>query len=176
MIRTLEFTKGIINVGKLDSEIKAITSKYEGLTIKDDSLILVFSVDLNQDEIDLIYAKVNTFVEVSLVEETEKFLNKTVDPFFQTFLIKLRAENITMGITQAEKTYDVASLFEQKYVLFGKPRGISFLGCIQSGSVTLLIPLIDFLLANPSEWTGLEPFVTEQRLNDWKTEVIEFLN
>lgn len=105
-------------------------------------------------------------------------LDNRIDPWVVNFLKKTRAENIAMGITQAGKTFEAQAFFELPVELNPLLPGkrISMLGALFTGSLTLIPALIDYYIANPETFDGLHPFVSVERLNSWKLEVITFLS
>lgn len=82
--------------------------------------------------------------------------------FGQHLMIKFAGENVAMGITQAGKTREVADFLE------------GILKYIQSGSLYEVIVEIDLIISNGIP-VGLSPFVTEERLLQFKQDIIDYL-
>lgn len=171
----IQFNKQIINIPKLSAEITAVTNKYLYLTQKGDVLTITFSGLLTQGEIDSVSGVVNNFVEVSLVDNLEKYMSSKVEPFVKYIQNYMKAENLAMGITQAGKTYDVLAFINDQVQLPNKTRKVSIGNTLDSGSLTVTIELLNYYIANPSLYEDLAPFVTVDRLTEWKTKILAFL-
>lgn len=72
----LTYTKTIINIQKLDTELRDLFTIYSFLMVKGEEIKLHFSQNLTQAQIDSASALVNNFVEVSLLDETTNMLIK----------------------------------------------------------------------------------------------------
>lgn len=171
----LEFTKNVINIAKLQRELIVLNGKYESLYSKGDYIRLKFTSNLIQSEVDAVSSLINNFVEIDVTEQINDSLLSEIDPWIDNFFRRVRAENIEMGITQLGKTLPVQALFE-KQIELSTGLFVSMMGIMSTGSITLLIPLYDYMIANPSIYSGLDPFITEARLLEWKAEVIEVLS
>jgi hypothetical protein len=171
----LLFNKQIINIPKLDVEIRVITAKYQYLTQKGDQLNLMFSSLLTQDEINSISYLINNFVETSLVDTLAVYMDTKVACFIRSMMYKIQAENIAMGITQYNKTYDVLATLCEPIQLPNKTRKVSIKQTLDTGSLTVTLQLIDYLISTPELYEDLNPFITVERLTDWKTLITTFL-
>lgn len=93
-------------------------------------------------------------------QQVDNKIRQALD-FGQKLIIEYAAENVLLGITQQQKTREVL-LYLQNLLLF-----------LQTGSLYEAIKEIDNLLQNiPS---NLYPFVTEQRLQQCKQKILNFL-
>lgn len=73
----LTFTKEIINICKLDQDVRSQYSEiYNYLSVKGDHIDLHFNVNLSQQQINDISYLVNNFVEISVLEEEKNILIK----------------------------------------------------------------------------------------------------
>lgn len=171
----LSFNKHIINIPKLDEELRSITNKYQYLLQKGDQLTLIFSSLLTQEEINSISSHVNNFVEVSLVDTLSVYMDTKVACFVRSMMYRIQAENIAMGITQEGKTYDVLSILCEPIQLPNKTRKVSIKQTIDTGSLTVTVQLIDYLINNPDLYQDLSPYITQDRLGEWKTLILTFL-
>lgn len=72
----LEFTKSIINLAKLNTELYELNNKFISLYSKGSLLQLKFSSSLTQEEVNMINSLLNNFVEVSILDDTAQTLEK----------------------------------------------------------------------------------------------------
>lgn len=172
---SISVSKEVTNIEKFNRELHLNNSKFSYFNKKGSDIEIFYSSQLTQVEIDSLFAFINSFVEVDLTDLIQSSLLKSIDPWIDSFLRRVRAENIEMGITQLGKTLPVQALFEKQFEL-STGMFVSMMGIMSTGSITLLIPLFDYLIANPSYYSGLEPFISESRLNEWKSEVIGVLS
>jgi hypothetical protein len=174
----LNFTKTIQNIQKLDKELRAnVTTKptYSHLFIKGSNLEIHFSQNCTQAVIDATSSVVNNFVEISLKDTLKAYMETKVTPFIEDMLYEIQAENIEMGITQLGKTAEVVGFFAAQVTIPGVTRPISFKDTIDTKSLTVTIQILDYYLANPSEYSDLSPFITTERLTNWKAKIVNFL-
>lgn len=171
----LNFVKTVSNVPKLDAELKTLNAKYLYLLLKGSDLQLFFSSGLTQNEINVISNHINNFVEIDLIEELKDYVGTYVKPFVENCLYRIQAENIAMGITQAGKTYDVVAFFCAQVTLPNKTRAISLDNALSTNSLTVVIEILDYYIANPNLYTDLDPFITASRLTEWKGWIVDFL-
>lgn len=83
--------------------------------------------------------------------------------FFDALMVKFAAENVSMGITLAAKTREVSD-YLANVLRYG-----------QTGSLFEVINEVDNLISEGVP-ASLSPFVTEQRLNDFKAKIQEYLS
>lgn len=179
MFNIFTFTKTITNPAKLDRELRAnatFGSVFSFCNIKGDQLEVHFSANLIQSQIDALSAFIAAFSNVSVYDTLYAHLKSTIDPFVEELLISIRAENIEMGITQSNKTLEVLGFFEEHITIPGKTRTVTLQGTLTTGSLTVTIELLTYLIANPNLYTDLTPFVTAERLTSWKNRIIAKLS
>jgi hypothetical protein len=174
----LRFTKTIINLTKLNAQLRenATTSPtYTHLFAKGSALDLHFSANCTQPVVDAASSIVNNFVEISVREQLEDYLETKVQPFVADMMLTIMSENIESGITQAGKTNDVLGFFNHPVTLPGAIYPVSLAQALDTGSLYSAMQLIDHHIANPAQYETLSPFVTVARLGQWKTKIITFL-
>jgi hypothetical protein len=171
----IQFTKTIENTQKLDTELRALTQKYQYLNQKGDLLTLTFEPALVQAEVDAVSGLVNNFVEVSVVDLLRIYMETKVVPFISNMKYQMLAENISMGISQAGKTADVLGLFNTDIVLPGSSRPVTFKQTLDEGSLTVTVQLLQYFIDHPELYSDLSPFVTVDRLTIIKNKIIAFL-
>jgi hypothetical protein len=140
--------------------------------VKDSDLI--FNIDGISPQPQVDWVLVGTEFKSDLVQRLESGIVAKIDEWHPRFLRRIRAENIAMGITQQGKTLAVQSFFERP-IVFGN-HTISFAWCLATGSLTLILMMIDYYSNNENLLDGLQPFVTMNRLNEWKQEIITLLS
>lgn len=175
MFNVFTFTKLITNMDKLTRDIKAnlnFGSLYQYASTKGDQLTVHFSQNLNQSQIDELSILIANFSNTSVYDALYAHLKSNIDPFVEELLISIRAENIEMGITQANKTLEVLGFFEEHFIIPGKIRSVTLQGTLMTGSLTVTVELLNYLIANPNLYSDLNPFVTSERLTGWRDKVI----
>lgn len=175
----LSFTKTIQNFTKLDRDLRSNVnygSLYNFLTIKGDDLEIHFTQNLNQGQIDSISAYMATYSDISIFDNLVNYLGKNIDPFVDSLMRDMRAENIEIGITQANKTTEVLGFFEARVLLPNRTREVSLKGSIDTSSLTSTIEILTYYIANPSLYSDLYPFITADRLTVWKNKIITHLS
>lgn len=175
MFNVFTFTKLITNMDKLTRDIKAnlnFGSLYQYASTKGDQLTVHFSQNLNQSQIDELSILIANFSNTSVYDTLYAHLKSNIDPFVEELLISIRAENIEMGITQANKTLEVLGFFEEHFIIPGKIRSVTLQGTLMTGSLTVTVELLNYLIANPNLYSDLNPFVTSERLTGWRDKVI----
>lgn len=175
MFNIFNFTKLVTNTSKLDNELRSnpsFGSLYNFLSIKGDQLQIHFTQNLNQPQIDELSAFVSDFSNVSVKDTLQAYLEGDIDPFVKDLLLEIRAENIEMGITQAGKTLEVLGFFEDHVLLPGKTRAVTLQGSLTTGSLTVTLEILTYLIANPNLYSDLNPFVTAARLTAWRDKII----
>lgn len=179
MFNIFIFTKVVTNMSKLDREIKlnaTFGSLYSHINLKGDQVEIHFTANLNQTQIDALSAFIAAFSNVSVYDTLNAYLRSDIDPFVTDLLVRIRAENIELGITQANKTLEVLGFFEEHVTLPGKTRSVTLQGSLMTGSLTVTIELLTYLISNPALYADLNPFVTATRLTEWKNKIIAKLS
>jgi len=175
------FTKAITNFSKLDADLKAnavFGSLYSFVNVRGDQVEIHFKQNLSQGQIDSLALFVSGFSNVSVVDTYKNYLGAEIDPFGKAMMLKIRAENISMGITQAGKTADCLGFFNHPITLPGKLFPITFAQAFDSSSFYEVIALINYFLLpeNQALYSTLGPFISVDRLTLWRTEVIARLS
>lgn len=175
----LSFTKSIQNLSKFGKELMEDTEVgelIESFTVKGTAIEINFSESLNQTQIDYVTAFVNDFVEVDITADLKAYVESAIQPFVEDLLYRIQAENIEMGITAAGKTYETAAFFCSQVTLPGKVRSISIRDAIATNSLTVVIDILNYYIADETLYDDLAPYITQARLTQWRDEVIEFLS
>ena len=173
------FTKDITNFSKLDRELKAhadFGSLYNFCSVKGNELTIHFTQNLVQTQMDSLSSFVSAFSNVSVRDTLENHLRSNIDPFVSQLMTQIRAENIELGITQMNKTSEVLGFFEEAHIMPGKTRSVSLQSTLDTGSLTVTIGLLTYLISNSQLYSDLSPFVTPQRLTDWRNKIIAKLS
>lgn len=171
----IEFNKTVNNIAKLNNELKADNIKYDSLTVRGDSLYVNYTSALSQAEVDSASSIVNNFVEISVKDQTKGYLLADVDEFITDLEADFAAENMLLGITQAGKTGAILGIMSERITLAGETRAFSLLDTFRTKSLFESIRIIDYLVANMATYEEA-PFVTADRLNGFKTKILEFLS
>lgn len=167
------YTKTILNKNKFTDAVSAYEN-YLSWGGFGDQLTVYFSLDLTaQQETDLDNL-ISTWVDYTAAESLETYLDNSVHPFIKGLINKFAAENISMGITQAGKTADLLGLFEKSFDI-GALHLVSLKGSFDTGSLYVSLAIIQHVRDNPSNFTGLSPFITDSRLLSMKNEIETFL-
>lgn len=175
MFNIFTFTKTVTNTTKLDKELRAnvtFGSVYNYCTTSGDQLTVYFTQNLIQTQIDALSSFISSFSNVSVYDTLYAHLKSNIDPFVEELLISIRAENIEMGVTQSGKTLELLGFFEEHITLPGKTRSVTIQGSLMTGSLTVTIEILNHLIANPSLYADLNPYVTATRLTTWRDKII----
>lgn len=179
MFNIFNFNKTISNPSKLDRDLKnnvEFGSLHLFLNIKGSNITVHFSSNLNQNQIDALSSFISSYSDISVYDTLYSYLKSDVDPFVTDLLIRIRAENIEMGITQSNKTLEVLGFFEERFIIPGRVRAVSLQSSLQTGSLTVTLELLTYLIANPQLYSDINPYVTAERLDSWKSKIIDFLS
>lgn len=134
-----------------------------------------FDVNLDASQESSLDSVIANHVAVTTTEQLTRFLEDEVAPFRKKLVNSFAAENISLGITQAGKSDDVLSIFIKHYDINGTGRAVSLKNALDTGSLYVAIDVIQYVRNNPSEYSGLSPFVTDARLLKLKNDIEEFL-
>lgn len=174
----LTFNKSIQNPSKLRRDLKAEAtagSLFNFVNIKGSQIEAHYTVNLNQTQIDAVSVLVNNFSDLSVYDTIYNYLGKEIDPFVVELLQRVRAENMEMGITQANKTLEVLGFMEDAIVVPGRTRAVSLAASLSTSSLTVTIELLNYYIANPELYSDLSPFITSARLTSLRDEIIAYL-
>lgn len=133
-----------------------------------------YGAELTTEQSSSLTAVVNAHVALTTAESLSIYLDQSVHPFIKNLINTFAAENIALGITQAGKTADVLGLFEKPFNI-GAVHLVSLKGSFDTGSLYVSIAILQYVRNNPSEYTGLSPFVTDARLLAMKNSIETFL-
>lgn len=176
---TRVFIKTVL-VDKLSSEImELIPDKFDGLSYnQDDSEVIVHlsSEPTLQEDTDLT-ALINNHVPTPTVHSSiMSYLRGGVSSFVDEVLDYEAATNMELGITQAGKTAEVLGLIVKQYDYKSNGKPVSLYESMRLKSLYETIEIIDYIRSNPSEFTGLDPYINDARLLSLKNKVEGFLN
>lgn len=173
----LNFTKEILNTTKFLKDIKALnlSVNFIDYTSKGTDFTVRFSSIPTQQDIDAIYYLINNFVETDLTEQLKEYVKKKVRPFLEDLTFRIKASNIENGITQLNKTSDFLSFMSNRITLPGKTRTVSLDAAIQNDSLDVIVQIANYYIDNPELYSDLSPFVTVEKIQEWRDEVIQFL-
>ncbi len=168
--------QGICEGFTLQNQIKAAgLSSVERVVTSGDVLDIHFPAELAQNELDTLDGVVAAHTGKTTAEQLAVYLNESVFPFCAELINTFAAENISMGITQAGKAAHLLGLFTKKYPIPNETLGISLKACFDSGSLYAALDVIQYVRNNPSDISGLAPFVTDARLLSMKNKIETFL-
>ena len=156
--------KGEVNTDKLKQEIESsnISKVVESVVEAGDEFAIVFSQNLTTEETNTLTNLVTSHNFFTVEEEVKLKVSEAIK-FGQELIINFASENVIMGITQANKTKDVADFLS------------NLMRYAQSGSLYEVINEIDRLKFEGLP-VDLEPFITESRLDTFKQSIIDFLS
>jgi len=178
LINSLPFSKTVLNLSKLDQELKedVITKeKYVYLTEKEGIVTLFFDGGLTQELIDQAAYIINNFVDINLKDQLAQYIKLEVEPFINDMIISIQAENIAMGITQDGKTSEVIGFMCNRITIPSSLFQLSLADAIWVNSLYSVVEILEYYIDNESIYDGLEPYITVQRLTEWKTKITDFL-
>lgn len=174
----LFFVKTVTNASKLDKDLRrdlTVGAIYSFLVIRGDDLELHFTANLNQVQIDYVSSFVANFSNVSVVDTIIDKLGKDVDPFVDSLLREMRAENMAWGVTPLGKTADVLGVFCLPVPLPGRMYPLSLKQTLDTSTLNVTMEVLVYLIAHPELYPGLDPFISVDRLNLWKTKIYNYL-
>lgn len=148
------------NIKEIDSQLSTMTtSTYEGLNYRAPDLTINFSDNPSTEIITEIETILGTYFEGTLLARS---IVENAMEFGNEMILNFASENVLMGITQAGKTKDVADYLQNvdRYM--------------RSGSLYEVINEINSLITAGVP-VDLAPFITEDRLNQFITEINEYL-
>lgn len=172
----LEFNKTILNTNKFHTQLRAKSygNLYTSFT-KDDMLRITFSQDLSQVDQDDCSSFVTNFVDYETIDQLEVYLEASVFPFIKSLINSFAAENISMGITQANKSGDLLAIFQKLYPTASLGGSVSLKACFDTGSLYEALKVLQYIRDNPTEYDNMSPFITDARLLKMKNNIETFL-
>jgi hypothetical protein len=178
LMNILFFVKVITNANKLDKDLRAdalVGALYSFLVIRGDSVELHFTANLNQSQIDYVSSFVANFSNASVVDSIIAKLGDDVDPFVDSLLREMRAENMAWGVTQLGKTADVLGVFCLPVPLPGRMYSLSLKQTLDTSTLNVTMEVLTYLIAHPELYPDMAPFISVDRLNLWKTKIYNYL-
>lgn len=162
-----QYQKTIANPLKFDEEVRVIPSIAEEF-VQWGAFGTTLTIELDSDfttqqETDL-DAFMSSWVDFTTAETLKVYLDGTIFPFVDDLINTFAAENIAMGITPAGKTGEVLGLFVKQYDIESNGFPISLKDTFDTGSLHEAIAVLQYVRDNPTEYTGLSPFITDARL------------
>jgi hypothetical protein len=168
------YTKTIVNKAKFTDEVSTLDN-YSYWSALGDQLTVYLTIDFTtQQETDLDSIVAN-WVDYTTAETLTDYLDKEVFPFIKTVVNTFAAENMAMGITQAGKTGEVLGLFIKSYDVHLNGLPISLRDTFDTGSLYEACTVIQYIRDNPTEFTGMSPYITDARLLEMKNKIEIFL-
>ena len=170
---TIQVTRSITNISKLDAELKENNSKYLNLTAKGDDFNLNYNQQLSQAEVDSIFNLINNFVEVSIVDNFGGYLDRAIATFTRQWINRISAENLALGMTTQNGMIQFQSMVELPVAL-SEVHHVSLLGTLTTGTLPLSVMVIRYLKTRTELFTP--PFITLDRLQEWDDQIVTFLS
>ena len=144
-LNILNFQKQIYNIPKLHADLSALSlsgSKFYFVTVKGEAIEIHYSANLVQAEVDEVSAIVNTFVEISVLEEIKNELSKKqLDGFtvYSKIVAKMNADgtlysSIDQGLTVYPNFLTFRNLLKDGFFEFSLRYLVKTL--VPSGAVT----------------------------------------
>lgn len=139
------------------------------------NVYIIYENELSIEDASLLSTIVENHIKVTSAENLKLYLENHVFPFKEKLIQTFAAENITMGITQLNKTGPVLGMFCKQYNVNSDGLPFSLKETFDTGSLYESLKVIQHLRNNPLEYDGLGPFVTDQRLLELKNKIETFL-
>jgi len=168
------YNKTIINKEKFTNQVSSFDNYSHWSSFGTQLTVYLTSDFTTQQETDLDNLIAN-WIDYSTAESLVVYLDTSVFPFTKMLINKFAAENIAMGITQANKSGDLLSLFERPYPTASLGGSLSLKGCFDTGSLYEAVKIIQHIRDNSTEYDNMSPFVTDARLLSLKNEIEVFL-
>lgn len=172
---TYNFTK-VINSDKLLFEISLASLPAPScINTIDTDIKIEYQNSLSSEQETQLNSIVNAHVALTTSESLSIYLDLRVYPFVQKLIKDFAAENISMGVTQAQKTGPILGMFAKKYDVNNDSRSFSLKDTFDTGSLYESLKVLQHIRNNSSEYDGLTPFVTDARLLNMKNKIESFL-
>lgn len=175
MSTTYQYTKQV-NPSKLQNEIAAAgIPEPELVSTVDTEVYVRFSAALTAPQQTTLDSVVSDHVVQTAVESLAIYMATELRPFVDALVNTFASENIALGITQAGKTGHLLSLFGRQYPIPNSTYPNSLKACFDTGSLHVAIDIIQYIRDNPTEYSGLDPYVTDGRLAAIQAKISNFL-
>lgn len=109
------------------------------------------------------------------LDALKNYMRGHVMPFIEELMCVFVAENIAMGITELGKTGPVLGMFRKPLDINDDGYSFSLKDTFDTGSLKESVKIIQHLRDNPSEYDGLEPFISDARLKVMQNKIEAFL-
>lgn len=170
-----QFQKAI-NSDKLKTELAALSVPApQRIDTVDLNVYIYFSSQLEPAQESNLNLVIQNHVQLTTSESLSVYLDSSVFPFVTKLIRDFAAENIAMGITQAQKTGPVLGMFAKQYDVNSDGKPFSLKDTFDTGSLYEALKVIQHLRNNPNDYSGLSPFVTDARLLSMKNKIETFL-
>ena len=171
-----QYTKPSVNLTRLTKEISdAIGVDLIYVETVDDQINVHIEDETSQQNQDALDLVISNHVGVTIEDIACQKIH-AARQFGNAMMEKMASENVAMGITQAGKSGDVLAIFSEKVLVPSSTRPISAMDTVQSGTLYVLIEVLDYHIANMANYSDLSPYITTERLNNFKAAVVEFLS
>lgn len=166
----------------LKKHLKSQYENFDGLGANQSKLKIIFKETISEQlrqEVISYYNSIeeDTFAAEQLVDQT-KLIGDKAEIFGQSLMSKFRGENIRMGITQAGKSGAILSIMVEKVDVNEDGFPISLKEAVETGTLYEALKLIDYHIekSNNGDYDSIAPFMTEERLDRLKQEILSYLN
>lgn len=167
MALTRDYQKTISNTEKFTTglqDLAEITANFVKWGALGSTITVYLDTDFTTAQETALDAYVANFVDFTTSESLKIYLDGTIFPFIDNLITTFAAENMATGITQAGKTGEVLGLFSKKYDVESNGLPISLKDTFDTGSLYESIAVIAHIRANPTEFTGLDPYISDTKL------------
>lgn len=119
----------------------------------------------------------NTFAQENAIKHTKQ-LGDNAEIFGKELMSKFRGENILMGITQAGKSGAVLSIMVEKVNVNNDGFPVSVKEATETGTLYEAIKAVEYHIAKAQagDYDSIAPFITVERLENFKSSIVEYLN
>lgn len=170
-------TGGSLNSWSLTKQISANVSIGQSASYIEgsgDLFSIYFASPLTESQHLALDSTVSAHNGATTTEVLANYLDESVFPFVKNLVNEFAAVNISSGITAAGKSANVLGIFEKQYPV-GSGNPVSLKASFDTGSLYVSREIIQYVRDNPSEFTGLSPFVTDAKLLKMKNDIETFL-
>lgn len=163
---TLNWKSFNVPTDRLASILKNLLSyNYDGIICTEENFSVMFKEEPSTEDLDNLHEFWENATEIQFGPSLREIISEKINEasvFGRTLILDFAVENVQMGITQANKTREVADYCRkiQRYV--------------ESGSLYAAIAEIDDMISTGVPGT-LSPYVTEARLLIYKQKIEDFI-